>query len=58
MKFERKTITLPDDLLSFGLERAEREAKKTHSKPNLSLYVRDLIIKDKKRFETETKRGK
>ena len=48
-KVIRKTISLPEDVLQFAQRRSKTIAAEKSEQPNLSRYLKDLVLDDRKR---------
>lgn len=48
MKIVKKTISLPQDVFQFATQEAARKAKESGSVPNLSAYIREVLLKQQR----------
>lgn len=53
MKMVKKSITLQEDLLRFADRQAKELARKRAEQPNLSAYLRELLLQAKERSELQ-----
>ena len=51
MKVVKKSISLPEPLFKFAEKKAQKLAKDRGSSTNLSAYLRELVLEDRRRDE-------
>ena len=51
MKMVKKSITLQEDVLKFAEQQAKELARERAEQPNLSAYMRELLLAAKRRSE-------